>query len=667
MISKVLRHVTMTRAWLLVVMALCLAVLVWDMVRTYAYHRQQTVERLSALARVVESRTDSIFRALDLILRENAAEWSAGGGTRLDDSMFLRARAVLFTEALTLSVVSPDGVIVHSSNPALIGANVGQRAYLEHFRAHPDDGNLFIAAPSVSVAGRPVVFVARAIVDPALGLQAVVVSGVDPRFLNEMLSAALPAESSGAVAILGPPGVLLARQPALAGDGRAAAQSLFQSHLGMGRFTDVLACTEGADGISRLLVLRSLEAYPLMVAVSVGEHEMWRPLAAALLADLLFLALVGAVVAVLGRFMGQRERLRLQAQGQVAAARDYYMRLLDHLPLHIWRSDPQGRIGYANATLRAFLGADGAALRSHAHPDDLAVLGEQMAPAAAAEPWEVEYRLRRHDGRYRWVHEIAQPFHRSDGGFDGHLGACLDITEMREYQEKLTSSNAELEQFAYVASHDLREPLRMISSYMGLIERRLGAEASADLREFLAFARDGATRMDRLILDLLQYSRIGRMSTPMRRLAMGECVEAALANLGVVLGDGGAMVCLGDLPDLVASEDDMVRLFQNLIGNAVKYARPGVPARITIDALPEAGAWRFCIADNGIGIAGDYFERIFRIFQRLHGRDDHGGGSGIGLAICRKIVENHGGRIWVRSDGPDRGSAFFFTLPTIGG
>jgi PAS domain S-box-containing protein len=340
------------------------------------------------------------------------------------------------------------------------------------------------------------------------------------------------------------------------------------------------------------------------------------------------------------------------------------MRVLDHLPVHIWRSDILGQVDYTNGTLQTFIGQPIDDLTSFLHPDDKTAWQEVVAARLSrGENSEQEFRLRRHDGQYRWMHEIAQPFRDQDGRFAGHLAACLDITDTREVQEKLTQSNAELEQFAYVASHDLREPLRMVSSYMGLIERRLGAQAGSELMEFLAFAKDGATRMDKLILDLLQYSRIGRMSTPKRDVDLTDSLSVALGNLGVMIDESRARICIGTLPVVNASDDDMVRLFQNLIGNAIKYAQPETVPQISIEATREAGSWRFSIHDNGIGIDHSYFDRVFRIFQRLHAREEHGGGSGIGLSICKKIVESHGGRIWVDSPGPNLGTTFFFTLP----
>ncbi len=244
-----------------------------------------------------------------------------------------------------------------------------------------------------------------------------------------------------------------------------------------------------------------------------------------------------------------------------------------------------------------------------------------------------------------------------------------DISARKENEARLTQavaaltrSNADLEQFAYVASHDLREPLRTISLYIGMLQRRLAATADADLREFMAFARDGAKRMDRMVLDLLDYSRAGRAQTPLEAVPMSEVIEAACAILAVRIEESGAVIQRPEREARVLGRrNDLLRLLQNLLANALKYRHPERPPRIGITAEPQGDAWLFAVSDNGIGIDPAYHERIFQIFQRLHTRAEYDG-TGIGLAICRRIVQERGGRLWVDSV-PDQGSRFLFTLP----
>jgi PAS domain S-box-containing protein len=235
-----------------------------------------------------------------------------------------------------------------------------------------------------------------------------------------------------------------------------------------------------------------------------------------------------------------------------------------------------------------------------------------------------------------------------------------DEQAIRRHVEELTRSNKELEQFAYVTSHDLSEPLRMVASYTQLLERRYSGNFDADAREFMGYIVGGAQRMKLLIDDLLAYSRAGRPSVKMRPHALDLLLDDALANLADAIARNGATVERGPLPQVVCDRSGMIQLLQNLIGNAIKF-RSTEPIVVKVSATELEREWSIRIEDNGIGISPEYFERIFVIFQRLHARTAYEG-TGIGLAICKKIVERHGGTIHVESQ-PGKGSAFSFTLP----
>jgi light-regulated signal transduction histidine kinase (bacteriophytochrome) len=230
--------------------------------------------------------------------------------------------------------------------------------------------------------------------------------------------------------------------------------------------------------------------------------------------------------------------------------------------------------------------------------------------------------------------------------------------------EELARSNAELEQFAYAASHDLQEPLRMVSSYMQLLARRYEGALDSDAHEFIGFAVDGAKRMQRLINDLLTYSRVGTRGKEFEPTDCEVILRQVLANLQVTISESAAVVTHDPLPTVLADDSQLVQLFQNLIGNAMKFRNERAP-EIHIGAEPadDESYWRFFVRDNGIGIDDQYGERIFVIFQRLHTREEHPG-TGIGLAICKKIVERHDGQIWVESQ-VGQGSTFCFTLPKL--
>lgn len=231
---------------------------------------------------------------------------------------------------------------------------------------------------------------------------------------------------------------------------------------------------------------------------------------------------------------------------------------------------------------------------------------------------------------------------------------------LAERSRELARSNAELEQLAYVASHDLQEPLRMVASYLQLLSQRYKHRLDTDADEFIGFAVDGAKRMQALIEDLLEYSRVGTKTKPAQPTSSAEALERALDALHLSITESGARIRHDALPMVIGDALQLTQLFQNLIGNAIKF-RSDQPPEIRIRAEPEAGFWRFSLQDNGIGIDPEYFDRIFVMFQRLHGRRAYSG-TGIGLAICKKIVERHGGHIWVEP-APGAGSVFKFTLP----
>jgi light-regulated signal transduction histidine kinase (bacteriophytochrome) len=246
-----------------------------------------------------------------------------------------------------------------------------------------------------------------------------------------------------------------------------------------------------------------------------------------------------------------------------------------------------------------------------------------------------------------------------------HLAVELDERrraeqQLAQYSQELARSNAELEQFAYVASHDLQEPLRMVASFTQLLSKRYRGRLDQDADEFIGYAVDGATRMQRLINDLLAYSRVGTRGKAFRPEDANDIFRQARDNLAKAVEDSGALIFTDHLPYVRGDETQLIQLFQNLMANAIKF-HGSEPPQIQVSAGKNGREWVFAVKDNGIGIAPEHQERIFSIFQRLHQRSEYPG-TGIGLAISKKIVERHGGRIWVESE-VGAGSRFYFTIP----
>jgi PAS domain S-box-containing protein len=302
------------------------------------------------------------------------------------------------------------------------------------------------------------------------------------------------------------------------------------------------------------------------------------------------------------------------------------------------------------------------------HPDDVPAMAEELGKQlAVGNTGRVTYRAFRSDGRLIYCEQMFTLLKDADGRPIGTAGLVLDVSERKlaeeeakQFAEELRRSNAELEQFAYVASHDLQEPLRMITSYLQLIEQRFTGQLDSDAREFIGFAVDGAARMKSLIIDLLTYSRVQRAKLDFGLVSMKSVLDQATSNLKVTIDECQAQITSDQLPDVTANQGQMIQLMQNLIGNALKFRRE-LPPKIHISCEKGKTEWIFAVRDNGIGIEEEYKDRIFVIFQRLHGRDQHPG-TGIGLAVCKKIIERHNGRIWVESKVGE-GASFYFTLP----
>jgi len=302
-------------------------------------------------------------------------------------------------------------------------------------------------------------------------------------------------------------------------------------------------------------------------------------------------------------------------------------------------------------------------------PDMLpAVMEKWKASIATGNPFEMEFPLRGADGKFRQFLTRGTPLKDAQGRVVQWFGTNTDISEraaaeefLRQTAAELARSNKELEQFAYVSAHDLQEPLRQVRSYVGLLKDRHGDKLEGKALQYFEFVSEGASRMSDLVQGLLEYSRAGARNALRRPVACQQALDTALANLDAAIAESHAQITRDDLPTVTAEPTQLAQLFQNLIGNAIKFGRSDVAPAIHVGCRREGEGWLFSVQDNGIGIDAQYQDKIFMIFQRLHGREKYAG-TGIGLAICKKIAEQHGGKIWVESAAGE-GSTFYFTLP----
>jgi PAS domain S-box-containing protein len=367
--------------------------------------------------------------------------------------------------------------------------------------------------------------------------------------------------------------------------------------------------------------------------------------------------------------------VRKAAEAHLARMEERYRGLLEAAPDSMVVVNPEGEIVIVNLQAERQFGYSRHELIGQRVtaiiPEGFAerLIADHLRSAAEALEQQIgtgiELVGRRKDGGEFPVELMLSPLESDEGILV--TTAIRDISKRKAAEatlarkiEELSRSNEELSLFAYVASHDLQEPLRMVASYTQLLARRYKGRLDADADEFIAFAVDGATRMQKLIQDLLAFSRVGSKPVVVRNASSEAALLRAIGNLRAAIEESGAVVTHDPLPPVQADEAQIVQLFQNLVGNAIKYQSSGAP-RVHISASRDgATRWLFSVTDNGIGISPEYFDRIFGMFQRLHQRDEFAG-TGIGLAICKKIVERHGGRISVQSE-PGLGSTFKFSL-----
>ena len=349
--------------------------------------------------------------------------------------------------------------------------------------------------------------------------------------------------------------------------------------------------------------------------------------------------------------------------------------LIEGLPLLVWTTQPDGACDYLSPQWVAYTGIPeseqlGSGWLHQIHPEDRqrVTLAWQSA-LASVQPFDTEYRIRRHDGVYRWFQTRAVPLPAPEGVSAKWLGSSSDIHERKHLEETLRQrtaalerSNADLEEFAYLASHDLQEPLRTVASYVQLLERQYGSKLDARAHEYIAYAAAGARRMRRLVTDLLDYSRAVATPGELQEADGTAALDNALQSVAALVSETRARVVRAALPRLAIDEASLTRVLQNLLSNALNYRAEVVP-QIVVSCQIDGPSAVIAVADNGIGIAPQHQRRIFQMFQRLHSSHDRPG-TGVGLALCKRLIERADGQIWLESE-VGRGTTFYVRLPLL--
>ena len=615
--------------------------------------------------------TLATLKRLDGVLRDLREQWQDSPDTFATQVRY--EMEYLNDVAFQISVVDAQGYLVYSSlEVATSRVYLGER---EHFRVHRDQpgDRLFISPPvKGKVSGKWSIQFTRPILRQGQFAGVLVVSVSPDSFatFNEKLGLG----DSAVTGMVADSGAMLARQPdnALAMGKKLVDVPYLQPNAPRaGSFRQVAA---QSDGVARIYGFYRMPEYGLTFTVGYATadilvpyyHHRGQVLLAAVVASLI----VSALVMLLRQTMAEQNRIAARLRSSEARLRA----IVDTEPECVKVLNQRGELIEMNLAGLSMIGADSfeqvkgrpvVDLIAPAYREAYLQLHQQVIGGTRQ---IMEYELNNLKGGRYWVQTHAVPMEIN--GEVLHLAITRDISERKHAEETLRSqaaalarSNTELEQFAYVVSHDLRQPLRMVNSYMQMLMRRLADKLDDDTRQMMHFASEGATRMDQMLVALLEYSRVGRKGAPMGLLSSRDGLDEALRFLAPAIREAQAEVRVsGDWPDIIACRDEFTRLLQNLIGNALKYHAPDRPPVVEVSVVPLGTGWRFCVNDNGIGIDPEQFDRLFKVFQRLHTRDKYEG-TGIGLAVARKIVERHGGQISVESAGENQGCRFCFTLP----
>ncbi len=633
---------------------------------------------LTSMTLTMAEQTEQAFAAADKVV--NAV--LEGLPDQLDKSHDQQIHFRLKDLVIGLPVIDTMGVfdhqgrsIAHSSIYPAPSANVADREYFKTL-ATAGGRKTVITAPLVSrLTGKTIVFYVTRISGPDGVFRGVVTVGVNPGFFRDSFRVALIRPGS-TFALFRSDATLLVRHPH-AEDviGKSFSQLKLFKELVPKAPAGTYEITSTIDNAERLVSYRLLGQYPLLINASFDMNELlaewrknaWRLGGGAAASVLLLLVLLAVII-------HQLHRRALQAKA-LEESEAHYRTLYNNTPVMLHSIDADMRIinvsdywlskmGYSREEVLGKRSSD------FMTPESREITINESLPKfirdGKVDSFAIQMVTKSGELLDILLSAIAQ--YDEPGKFKQSLSVLIDITErnrldteLHKTLEDLGRSNADLEQFAYVASHDLQEPLRMVSTYVQLLARRYKGQLDADADDFIGFAAEGAQRMSRMIAELMEYSRIHSDAHPFVSVDLNNVARVALDNLRVRIDEEKASVEVAPLPMVFGDHGQMVSLFQNLIGNGLKYSREGVAPHIHITANRLADYWHICVADNGIGIESEYLEKIFRLFQRLHVRGAYEG-TGIGLTVCKRIIERHGGRIWAESVHGE-GSQFIFTIP----
>jgi len=651
------------------------------------------------LATILRDDIGGTLDGIDILLRSAVYEIERRDSNPAALEAYLAHQQSLAPPTISLRVADAAGIV--RFGPGVRGnaqIDLSDRPFFALHRDGPGEG-VIVGTPLLArLSERWVMPVSRRISKPDGSFGGIVYANVPLDFLTTKF-ASIETGRHGSVALFDSNRQVVARHPENEGPGSTVGVKMVSPQIvalmDEGRREGTYQAPSSADNIFRTYSYEQLAGYPLFVMVGLAEDDFladWRAQRASALALYgAFSAVVLAISAMLFRawLEGSRTLAALsEAQGKatrtMAALGEFAaenravaarLRLvLETAAEGIVGVDGEGRVTFANSAAASILGHDSAAAMQGM--PSAAALGHLLADGKPCIDSTCPICRTIADGQTRRVADerftttagevvpveyVVAPM-TNEETVAGAVLIFHDIGARLAIEADLQRSNTELEQFAYVTSHDLRQPLRTIGSYLGLIERRLGPAMTDELREFLDYAIGGAKRLDGLIVNLLEYSRIGRHPDAMEAVPLGPAVADSLINLEVAIREAGATVTVGDgLPTIVGCRMELTRLFQNLVGNAVKYRAADCPPEIEIGCRDKGRNWVLWVKDNGIGIAPEDQERAFAIFQRLAG-SERCEGAGIGLAVCRKIVERHHGRLWVES-AVGKGSTFFMAIP----